>query len=175
MESQFKSKPETVRAFFSNNYSTSNSNISITAFDFNETKPGSYAFSTDGSSHTIGGVSATKSGDVYSVASGDPKGLGITVTNGSGVTSGTIYFGKSFINQVTDKLDVYLKFNSILDQRVNNLNDTLATVAEKRTALEGRIESITERYARQYSAMESTVASFQETGNMLTAMLEKKD
>ena len=61
------------------------------------------------------------------------------------------------------------------DQRVNNLNDTLATVAEKRTALEGRIESITERYARQYSAMESTVASFQETGNMLTAMLEKKD
>mgnify|MGYP001447965529 CR=1 FL=1 len=175
MESQFKSKPETVRAFFSNNYSTSNSNISITAFDFNETKPGSYAFSTDGSTHTIGGVSATKSGDAYSVASGDPKGLGITVTNGSGVTSGTIYFGKSFINQVTDKLDVYLKFNSILDQRVNNLNDTLATVAEKRTALEGRIESITERYARQYSAMESTVASFQETGNMLTAMLEKKD
>ena len=175
MESQFKSKPETVRAFFTNNYSTSNSNIDITAFDFKETKPGSYAFSTDGSTHTIGGVSATKSGDVYSVASGDPKGLGITVANGSGVTSGTIYFGKSFINQVTDKLDVYLKFNSILDQRVNNLNDTLATVAEKRTALEGRIESITQRYARQYSAMESTVASFQETGNMLTAMLEKKD
>ena len=175
METQFKSKPETVRAFFTNNYSTSNSNIDITAFDFKETKPGSYAFSTDGSTHTIGGVSATKSGDVYSVASGDPKGLGITVTNGSGVTSGTIYFGKSFINQVTDKLDVYLKFNSILDQRVNNLNDTLATVAEKRSALEGRIESITQRYARQYSAMESTVASFQETGNMLTAMLEKKD
>jgi flagellar hook-associated protein 2 len=175
METQFKSKPETVRAFFTNNYSTSNSNIDITAFDFKETKPGSYAFSTDGSTHTIGGVSATKSGDVYSVASGDPKGLGITVANGSGVTSGTIYFGKSFINQVTDKLDVYLKFNSILDQRVNNLNDTLATVAEKRSALEGRIESITQRYARQYSAMESTVASFQETGNMLTAMLEKKD
>ena len=175
METQFKSKPETVRAFFTNNYSTSNSNIDITAFDFKETKPGSYAFSTDGSTHTIGGVSATKNGDVYSVASGDPKGLGITVANGSGVTSGTIFFGKSFIHQVTDKLDVYLQFNSILDQRVNNLNDTLATVAEKRSALEGRIESITQRYARQYSAMESTVASFQETGNMLTAMLEKKD
>ena len=132
METQFKSKPETVRAFFTNNYSTSNSNINITAFDFKNTKPGSYAFTTDGSTHTIGGVSATKSGDNYSVASGDPQGLEITVTNGSGVTSGTIYYGKSFINQVTDKLDVYLKFNSILDQRVNNLNDTLGTVAEKR-------------------------------------------
>ena len=175
LESQFKSRPETVRAFFTNNFATSNSNITITEFSFLNTKPGSYAFSTDGSTHTIGGVSATKNGDVYSVASGDPTGLGITVANGSGVTSGTIFFGKSFINQVLDKLDVYLKFNSILDQRVNNLNDTLATVAEKRSALESRIESITQRYARQYSAMESTVAAFQETGNMLTAMLEKKD
>ena len=176
METQFKSKPETVRAFFTNNYATSNSNITIAAFDFTNTKPGSYAFATDGSStHTIGGVSATKSGDNYSVTSGDPQGLTIAVANGSGVTSGTIYYGKSFINQVVDKLDNYLSFNSILDQRVDNLNDTLSTVAEKRSALEARIESITQRYARQYSAMESTIASFQETGNMLTAMLEKKD
>jgi flagellar hook-associated protein 2 len=176
MEAQFKARPETVRAFFTNNYSTSNSNINIIAFDFANTKPGSYAFATDGSStHTIGGVSATKSGDNYSVTSGDPQGLTISVANGSGVTSGTVYYGKSFLNQVTDKLDVYLKFNSILDQRVNNLNDTLSTVADKRSALEVRIESLTQRYARQYSAMESTVASFQETGNMLTAMLEKKD
>ena len=176
METQFKSKPETVRAFFTNNYATSNSNITIAAFDFTNTKPGTYAFATDGSStHTIGGVSATKSGDNYSVTSGDPQGLTIAVANGSGVTSGTIYYGKSFINQVVDKLDNYLSFNSILDQRVDNLNDTLSTVAEKRSSLESRIESITQRYARQYSAMESTIASFQETGNMLTAMLEKKD
>ena len=176
METQFKSKPETVRAFFTNNYATSNSNITISAFDFTNTKPGTYAFATDGSStHTIGGVSATKSGDTYSVTSGDPQGLTIAVANGSGVTSGTIYYGKSFINQVVDKLDNYLSFNSILDQRVDNLNDTLSTVAEKRSSLESRIESITQRYARQYSAMESTIASFQETGNMLTAMLEKKD
>ena len=176
METQFKSKPETVRAFFTNNYATSNSNITIAAFDFTNTKPGTYAFATDGSStHTIGGVSATKSGDNYSVTSGDPQGLTIAVANGSGVTSGTIYYGKSFINQVIDKLDNYLSFNSILDQRVDNLNDTLSTVAEKRSSLEARIESITQRYARQYSAMESTIASFQETGNMLTAMLEKKD
>ena len=65
-----------------------------------------------------------------------------------------------------------MKFNSILDSRVNNLNDTLRTVSEKRLSLEDRIQKLTERYARQYSAMESTVAQFQETGNMLTSMLE---
>ncbi len=172
LESQFNAKPETVRAFFTNNYSTSNSNITIKAFDFVNTQPGSYAFATNGSTHTIGGVSATKSGDIYSVASGNPKGLSIEVTNGSGVTSGTVYYGKSFLNLLKDKLDTYLKFNSILDTRVNNLNDTLRTVSEKRLSLEDRIQKLTERYARQYSAMESTVAQFQETGNMLTSMLE---
>ena len=175
LESQFKAKPETVRAFFTNNYATSNSNITIKAFDFVNTKPGSYAFTTDGSTHSIGGISATKSGDVYSVASGNPQGLSIEVTNGSGVTSGTIYYGKSFLNLLTDKLDNYLKFNSIIDTRMNNLNDTIRTVSEKRIALESRIEKLTQRYATQYSAMESTVAQFQETGNMLTSMLESKD
>ena len=174
LETQFKSKPETVRAFFSNNYATSNSNITIKAFDFVNTKPGSYAFATDGTTHTIGGVSATKSGDVYSVASGDPTGLNIEVKNGSGVTSGTIYYGKSFLNLLKDKLDTYLKFNSIIDTRMNNLNTTLRTVSDKRMALEGRIQKLTERYAMQYSAMESTIAQFQETGNMLTSMLETK-
>ena len=174
LETQFKSKPETVRAFFSNNYATSNSNITIKAFDFVNTKPGSYAFATDGTTHTIGGVSATKSGDVYSVASGDPRGLNIEVKNGSGVTSGTIYYGKSFLNLLKDKLDTYLKFNSIIDTRMNNLNTTLRTVSDKRIALEGRIQKLTERYAMQYSAMESTIAQFQETGNMLTSMLETK-
>ena len=175
LETQFKAKPETVRAFFTNNYATSNSNITIKAFDFVNTKPGSYEFTTDGSTHSIGGVSATKSGDVYSVASGNPQGLSIEVTNGSGVTSGTIYYGKSFLNLLTDKLDNYLKFNSIIDTRMNNLNDTMRTVSEKRIALESRIEKLTQRYATQYSAMESTVAQFQETGNMLTSMLESKD
>ena len=174
LETQFKSKPETVRAFFTNNYATSNSNITIKAFDFVNTQPGSYAFSTDGSTHTIGGVSATKSGDTYSVASGNPRGLTIEVENGSGVTSGTIFYGKSFLNLLTEKLDTYLKFNSIIDTRMTNLNDTLRTVSDKRIALEGRIQKLTERYALQYSSMESTIAQFQETGNMLTSMLETK-
>ena len=52
LESQFNAKLETVRAFFTNNYSTSNSNITIKVFDFVNTQPGSYAFATNGSTHT---------------------------------------------------------------------------------------------------------------------------
>ena len=175
LEKMFKAKPDSVRAFFSNNLSTSNTNITISAFDFRNTQPGTYAFSTNGSTHTIGGVSATKSGDIYSVSSGDPQGLKIEIANGSGITSGTVYYGKSFIDRLAEKLDNYLQFNSIIDVRMDNLEDNLKTVADKRLSLESRIASLTERYARQYSAMESTVAQFQETGNMLTQLLEQKD
>ena len=89
--------------------------------------------------------------------------------------SGTVYYGKSFIDRLAEKLDNYLQFNSIIDVRMDNLEDNLKTVADKRLSLESRIASLTERYARQYSAMESTVAQFQETGNMLTQLLEQKD
>ncbi len=174
LEKQFNYNSEAVRAFFTNNYATSNTNITISQFDFVNTQPGSYAFATDGSStHTIGGVSATKSGSQYTVSSGDPQGLTISVAGG--VTSGTVYIGKSFLNLLTDKLDNYLKFNSILDTKIDGLNDTLSDVAEKRIALQDRMDKLTARYQRQYSAMESSIASFQETGNMLTAMLEQKD
>tara|TARA_B100000886_G_C20419660_1_gene490923 strand:+ start:223 stop:1890 length:1668 start_codon:yes stop_codon:yes gene_type:complete len=170
LETQFTYNSEAVRAFFTNNYDTSNTNIAISSFDFVNTQPGNYAFSTDGSNHTIGGVSATKSGDNYSVSSGDPQGLTITVTGG--VTSGTVYIGKSFLDLLKDKLDTYLKFNSILDTKIDGLNDTLENVSEKRFALEDRRDKLTQRYQRQYAAMESTVAAFQETGNMLTQMLD---
>tara|TARA_B100000686_G_C16689385_1_gene916702 strand:- start:410 stop:1468 length:1059 start_codon:yes stop_codon:yes gene_type:complete len=171
MEQQFKYKPEAIYAFFTNNMSTSNTNIAWNAISYTDTKPGNYAFATDGSStHTIGGVTAAKSSNTYTVSSGDPKGISVNVSGG--VTSGTIYYGKSFLNLLEEKLENYLKFNSLLDQRVANLKDQISTVGDKRRALEGRIEKLTERYQRQYAAMESSVAAFQETGNMLTAMLD---
>ena len=74
-----------------------------------------------------------------------------------------------------DKLDVFLKFNSVVDKRITNFNDTLATIAEKRIALEDRIDSLTARYAKQYASMENSVAGFKETGNMLSAMLDAQN
>ena len=173
LKEQFTYDADAVRAFFSNNLTTDNSDVSVTAYNFTETVPGTYAFATDGSTHTIGGVSATNSGTNFSVSSGNPSGITVSVANSA--TSANIYYGKSFLTLVQDKLDVFLKFNSIIDQRISNFNDTLATVSEKRIALESRIESLTARYAKEYASMENSVAGFKETGNMLTAMLEAKN
>ena len=173
LKEQFTYDADAVRAFFSNNLGTNNSDISIAAFSLSTTKPGTYSFSTDGSTHTIGGVSATKSGSTYSVSSGNPNGLSITTSNNA--TSGTIFYGKSFLTLVQDKLDVFLQYNSVVDKRINNFNDTLSTIAQKRIALQDRIDSLTARYAKQYASMENSVAGIKETGNMLSAMLDAQN
>ncbi len=173
LKEQFTYDADAVRAFFSNNLASNNSDVAISAFSMANTQPGTYAFSSDGSTHTIGGVSATKSGSNYTVSSGNPNGLVLSTSNNA--TSGTIFYGKSFLTLVKDKLDVFLKFNSIVDKRITNFNDTLATIAEKRIALEDRIDSLTARYAKQYASMENSVAGFKETGNMLSAMLDAQN
>ena len=171
LESQFKFDSGAVNAFFNNNLTTDTTDITINSYDFVNTVPGTYAFATDGSStHTIGGVSATKDGTTFSVSSGNPTGIAISVANNA--TSGNIFYGKSFLNLITDKLDNFLEFDGIIDQKVENQRNRLSTIAEKQRALDSRIAKLTERYARQYAAMESSVAQFQETGNMLTSMLE---
>ena len=107
------------------------------------------------------------------MSSGNPNGLSITTSNNA--TSGTIFYGKSFLTLVQDKLDVFLQYNSVVDKRINNFNDTLSTIAQKRIALQDRIDSLTARYAKQYASMENSVAGIKETGNMLSAMLDAQN
>lgn len=170
---QFEFNAETVRAFFEDQLTTDNENITVKTYDFVNTKSGTYAFSTDGSTHTIGGENATKNGTLYTVSSGNPNGLVLNVT--SGTTAGNVFYGKSFLTLVQDKLKNYLEFNNIIDQRISNSNNTLDELAEKKMRLDSRIESLYRRYQKQYAAMESTIAGIAETGDMLTAMLETKD
>ena len=89
-----------------------------------------------------------------------------------GITSGNVYYAKSFLTLATEMLEDYIKFDSSIDTQVNSNRERLRTLADKRLRLEERIEKLTQRYATQYGNMESAVANLNETGNMLTAMLE---
>ena len=170
LRDQFTFDPDSVHAFFRGQITTDNTGIEISNFDFNNTQPGNYAFATDGSTHTIGGISASKSGTKYTVSSGNPSGLVLNVADG--ITSGNVYYAKSFLTLATEMLEDYIKFDSSIDTQVNSNRERLRTLADKRLRLEERIEKLTQRYATQYGNMESAVANLNETGNMLTAMLE---
>ena len=65
LEESFDFNPEMVHAFFSDQLKTDTNGISVSSFELLNTKPGTYAFATNGSTHTIGGVNATKNGTKY--------------------------------------------------------------------------------------------------------------
>ena len=173
LEESFDFNPEMVHAFFSDQLKTDTNGISVSSFELLNTKPGTYAFATNGSTHTIGGVNATKNGTKYSVSSGDPNGLVLNVANG--ITSGNVYYGKSFLSLAHETVEVFTKFDSVIDTQVESGRSRIKDLAEKRLRLEDRIEKLTQRYQKQYANMESAVAGLNETGNMLTALLNNDD
>ena len=173
LEESFDFNPEMVHAFFSDQLKTDTTGISVSSFELLNTKPGTYAFATNGSTHTIGGVNATKNGTKYSVSSGDPNGLVLNVANG--ITSGNVYYGKSFLSLAHETVEVFTKFDSVIDTQVESGRSRIKDLAEKRLRLEDRIEKLTQRYQKQYANMESAVAGLNETGNMLTALLNNDD
>ena len=109
LERTFKSNPNSLLAFFKDQIVSDNADINPLRYSISDTTPGSYDVVVSSGSGTIGGVSASVSGTTYSVSSGDPNGLALTITSSD--TSGTIHYGRSFISELQDKLDVYIKFD----------------------------------------------------------------
>ena len=121
---------------------------------------------------TVGGVSASQSGSVYTVASGDPNGIALEINSSN--TTGTVHYGRSFISLLQDKLDTFLKFNGLISS-LDSANQRLSELAQKQENLDDRIAKLYSRYETQYSAMESTIAGLNETSNLLKNAFKRND
>jgi flagellar hook-associated protein 2 len=137
--------------------------------------PGSYAIVSNGSSVTVGGVATSNSGTKYTVASGNPKGIVIDIPGGTGATSGTLHYGRSFLTLIEEQLTAYTGFNGLIENKIEGNNARLKDLVKKQEALDDKIASLYQRYRNQYSYMESSIASMQETGNMLESAFKQSD
>ena len=173
----FKNTIETnsniINAFFSDSLTTDNSSVSVTDLSKNTTV-GSYALAKSGSDFTLDGVTMTVDGSVYTVPSGNASGMKLTISD-TNITSANIYYGECLLTKIEDSVEQMLTFNGDIEKRLTNLRDHLSDIPDRETLLERRIEDLTERYAMQYSVMDSIVAGMKETGNMISQMLETKD
>lgn len=173
LRKNFEYNAESVRAFFKDQIYSDNAAITPVTYDFNNTVPGAYAVVNNSGTATVGGTSTSNSGTQYTVASGDASGLVLNIT--ASTTSGTIYIGKSHITKLEQNLNAFIKYNGLIDQKLEGNRQRLSDVAEKRISLEERAEAITQRYRVQYSFMESAIASLNETSNMLESVFKQKD
>ena len=173
LDRQFKNNAESLRSFFKDQIISDNSDIIPKRYSIADTKPGSYAVSVSSGTATVGGVSTSQSGSVYTVASGDPNGIALEINSSN--TTGTVHYGRSFITLLQDKLDTFLKFNGLISSKVDSANQRLSELAQKQENLEDRIASLYSRYETQYAAMESTIAGLNETSSLLENAFKRND
>lgn len=162
-----------INAFFTDGLSTDNSAVKISRLT-TDTKHGTYALSKSGSDYILDGVTLSNSGSNYTSASGNTKGMTLTISD-TNVTSANIYYGESLLSKIDDSLTQLLTFNGDIETRIDSLRENLRDIPDRQQKLEDRVAKLTQRYAMQYSNMEGAVAGLRDTGDMIAQMLEKDD
>ncbi len=173
LKRHFENNAESLRSFFKDQIVSDNPAIEPAIYNVANSVPGSYAVTVSGGSVSIGGIAASENGGIHTVGSGDPNGIGVTITSSN--TTGTIHYGRSHLTKLQEKLDAFVKYDGLISSKLRNSEKRLSDIAQNQEALEVRIEKLKERYRSQYAAMESQIASLNETGDMLKAAFEQKN
>ena len=107
---------------------------------------------------------------VYRISEGNANGLRLDVPDG--VSSATIYMGRSMVSQLQQYIDTMLARNNDIDNVIDRYNSDISDYDDKLSALDNRMTSLRERYVTQFSAMESLVASLKKTEEGLNNMMD---
>ena len=166
----FKDNPADFSAIVQNRIKASNPGIKVSAFS-DDWKSGTYALAVFGNGDTtLDGVEISGSNGTYRITAGDASGLSLTVP--SGISNETIYMGRSIVNQLENYVETLLERNNDIDTLISRYNDDIAEFDDKLASLDTRMTSLKDRYVRQFSAMESLVASLKNTEKSLDNMME---
>ena len=119
---------------------------------------------------TIGGFAATGSGTKLT-GSGDAEGLQINVQGGDTGTRGAVSFSKGYAEQLDNIVGGFLAADGVLTQRINDFNERIDSIAEKRTKLNDRLEALETRLRSQFLVMDMMVGQMRATSDFLTGQL----
>ena len=109
-------------------------------------------------------------GGKFKITDGDARGLALTML-GNGEDA-KIFIGKSLMQTIQEFTENILKPNNEIDTKIQTYNDDIIEFNDKITELNERMDNQRSRYMEQFTAMESSVASFKKTGDLLTNFME---
>ena len=124
-------------------------------------------------SATLDGVamSADITNRTFTISTGDAAGLKVKYS-GLGADA-TIYYGQSLIEKLTSFLTNTLNTSSgQLSTRETTINEELTDQSQQLADLNTQMESLRNRYIKQFTSMEQTVTSLKSTGEYLTNLFE---
>ena len=116
-------------------------------------------------------MSADPSNSTFTITSGDAAGMKVKYS-GLG-ENGTVYFGQSLIEKLSDYLTGILNTSSgQLSTRETTINKEVTDQSALLIDLNDQMESLRSRYISQFTAMEQAVTSLKSTGEYLTNLFD---
>lgn len=155
----------------------SSSKVEVSAVDTNTlAQLGlSVAAGTDGVDveGTINGVAAIGSGQTLSAATGDDsEGIRVTVEGTATGSRGSVTYIEGVGEQLVDLITQIVSIDGSLTTKNDTLSKSLAMVNEERLKLDERIESLTSRLAREFTAADIAVSKLNSTMDFIKAQLD---
>ncbi|RFC32221.1 MAG: flagellar hook-associated protein 2 [Candidatus Nitrotoga sp. SPKER] len=120
---------------------------------------------------TIGGITATGSGQILTATSGDPQDLSISINGGVLGARGTLNYSQGYAYSLNKWSASILAGDGVLVGRTNGINKSIADIGNQRTTLQARLVGIEQRYRMQYSALDAMLTSMNQTSTYLTQQL----
>jgi len=121
---------------------------------------------------TIGGIAAKGNGQALTASENSgAAGIQVSITGGATGERGTVTFSQGFAYQLTNLAAGFIGKNSLLTSKTDGLNASIKSIADQRSRFEARLEGIEKRYRAQFVALDTALASMQNTSTYLTQQL----
>lgn len=121
---------------------------------------------------TINGVVAVGSGQVLSAAKGDDsEGISITIAGSATGSRGSVTYIEGVAEKMVDLITQFVSVDGSINAKNERLNKELASIDEDRAKLNERIESLTSRLARQFTAADIIISQLNNTQDFVSQQL----
>jgi len=120
---------------------------------------------------SIGGITATGSGQTLIATSGDPQDLSISINGGVLGARGMLNYSQGYAYSLNKWSTSILAGDGTLVGRTNGINKSITDISIRRTTLQARLVGIEQRYRMQYSALDAMLTSMNQTSTYLTQQL----
>jgi len=120
---------------------------------------------------TIGGATASGSGQILTASGGDATGLAVAVNGGILGSRGTLHYSQGYAAALNKWAGSILDGDSIISARTDGIDRSIKDIGKRRTEFEARLVNMEKRYRAQFVALDSMLASMNNTSNYLTQQL----
>ena len=166
---QYEANPDAFNAVLNSRVTTDSSMVSA-KISGSSYKPGDYSFTRVGGLGFIEGDAMNLNNGVYFIDEGDADGLMVTLTGAGADTA--VHIGTSFLDQMLSFAGDMVSYGNDIDDSISDYTDDISDYKDTLANFETQIAGLREQYVSKFAAMDTAVASLNNTRDSLDSFME---